>query len=284
MQSASPRPKLHSIAIELTAHCNQKCNYCYNGWRADNGASMAEATTAQLLGRTQKFLDEFEIDHVTLTGGEPFSRNDVWQLLDLLRSANVGIQIISNGGLITERIAERLANYDVHYVQLTLNGPNAAVHEAHVGPGQHFEKTLRGIRMLHQHGVPIVGCVVVSQQNAPMLGEILRLWHSLNVTSIALSRFSPAGYAVEHAATLLATRAQLMNAFAQAAEVARDCDMQITCTMPVPPCVIETADYAPLEFGHCPIGTEMQEFALGPDGKLRNCTLHEEAIGKVADV
>jgi radical SAM protein with 4Fe4S-binding SPASM domain len=28
----------------------------------------------------------------------------------------------------------------------------------------------------------------------------------------------------------------------------------------------------------------MQEFALGPDGKLKNCTLHRTAIGGVADV
>jgi hypothetical protein len=32
--------------------------------------------------------------------------------------------------------------------------------------------------------------------------------------------------------------------------------------------------YAPLRFGFCPVGTELQEFALGPDGRLRNCTLH----------
>jgi len=277
------RPKLFSIAVELTAYCNQKCSYCYNGWRADNGASVDAGSSEQLIARCEKLLDEFDIDHFTLTGGEPFAQASIWPLLDLLRDHGVGAQIISNGGLIDERIAERLAPYDVSYVQITLNGPDPALHEAHTGEG-HFDKTLRGIAALQKHGVTVVGCVVVTKKNAPRLGEILELWHSLDVTHIALSRFSPAGYAIEHAAALLPSRNEIMQAFELAVPFGRDRGMTLNCTMPVPPCMLETDDYAPITFGTCPIGTEMQEFALGPDGKLRNCTLHATAIGGVNDI
>jgi radical SAM protein with 4Fe4S-binding SPASM domain len=54
--------------------------------------------------------------------------------------------------------------------------------------------------------------------------------------------------------------------------------------MPVPPCAIETKDYAPIQFGGCAIGTTMQEFALSPEGALRNCTLHRTKIGGATDV
>lgn len=279
----STRPKLYSVALELTATCNQKCSYCYNDWREDNGARVATADTRQLLARTEKLLDALDIDHFTLTGGEPFARPDIWELLDLLRSRGSRVQMISNGGLVTERIAARLAEYDVMYVQVTLNGPTREMHEEHVGEG-HFEPTLRGLRALQKYGVPVVGCVVVTRQNGPRLGEILELWHSLGVRHIALSRFSPAGYAVSHAARLLPTRASLIEAFEQAVPYARDKGMKISCTMPVPPCTMELTDYAPLEFGFCPIGTGMQEVALGPDGTLRNCTLHKTAIGGVGDI
>jgi radical SAM protein with 4Fe4S-binding SPASM domain len=43
--------------------------------------------------------------------------------------------------------------------------------------------------------------------------------------------------------------------------------------------VVEHADYPHVDFGGCPIGTSMQEFALGPKGELRSCTLHSEALG-----
>ena len=49
--------------------------------------------------------------------------------------------------------------------------------------------------------------------------------------------------------------------------------------MPVPPCTVETEELEPLQFGMCAIGTDFQEFALGPDGKLRHCTLHGSHLG-----
>ena len=70
-----------------------------------------------------------------------------------------------------------------------------------------------------------------------------------------------------------------MVALEQAEARGRDHGMRLQVTMPVPQCVIEHSDYPHVNFGGCPIGTEMQELALGPDGGLRNCTLHTEKIG-----
>ena len=277
------RPSVHSVAIELTGHCNQKCSYCYNAWREDDGASLEGDSGERLLARVGKLVEQLDIDHVTLTGGEPFSKTDIWPLLDLLSGANVPAQIISNGGLITDRLAQRLAPYRVRYVQVTLNGPNKALHEEHVGEG-HYEATLRGVRAMLAHGVNVVGCVVVTRKNAPVLGEILELWHQLGVRQVALSRFSPAGYAAAQVAELLPSRSDLMLAFEQAAAVGRERDMYLSCTMPVPPCMFDFEPYEPIQFGFCPIGTSMQELALGPDGTLRNCTLHKHALGGVTDI
>jgi len=99
-----------------------------------------------------------------------------------------------------------------------------------------------------------------------------------------LSRFSPAGYAARHAAQLLPTRAELITAFEQALPFARERGMNLMSTMPAPPCAVEVERFSPIQFGSCPIGTPLQEFALGADGALRNCTLHRTAIGAVKDV
>lgn len=278
----SPRPKVYSVAIELTAFCNQKCDYCYNEWREDGGASIDAGGVDALLARARKVVEELEVDHVTLTGGEPLAHPRLFQLLDLLREHRVPAQMISNGGLVTERIAERLAAYAIRSVQVTLNGPDAALHEAHVGAG-HFEPTLRGIRALVRHAVPVVGCIVITRKNARRVGEILTLWRSLGIRQVSLSRFSPAGYAARHAAQLLPARDDLVAAFEQAAPLGRG-GMRLHCTMPVPPCAVEVERFPEIGFGACPIGTSMQEFALGPHGNLRNCTLHSTALGGVSDI
>ena len=277
------KPKVHSVAVETTPVCNQRCDYCYNEWREDNGAEMAATDRDKLLGRVERLLDSWEIDHITVTGGEPFARSDIFSLFELIASRNVGIQIISNGGLIDDEVASKLSKVGVRYVQITLNGPDEDSHAAHVGAG-HFERTLNGIRALQSHGVPVVGCVVVTKKNHDQLGAILELFHSMGVTHIALSRFSPAGYAARHAAQLLPTRSELLTAFRQAAPYGKDKAMTLHCTMPVPPCSVEVEELEPIRFGTCPIGTDMQELALGPDGRLKNCTLHATALGGVQDV
>ena len=277
------RPKVYSVAVETTPVCNQTCSYCYNEWRADNGAQLKTAGKDKLLGRVERLLDAWDIDHITVTGGEPFARSDIFSLFELIKSREVAIQIISNGGLIDDAIAEKLAPVGVRYVQITLNGPDEESHGAHVGAG-HFEKTLRGIRALQRHSVPVVGCIVVTKKNHDQIAAILDLFLSMGVKHIALSRFSPAGYAARHAAQLLPTRGELLTAFRQAAPFGRDRGMTLHCTMPVPPCSLEVEELEPIRFGTCPIGTDMQEIALGPDGRLKNCTLHKTAFGGVEDI
>jgi radical SAM protein with 4Fe4S-binding SPASM domain len=282
------RPKVFAIAIETTAHCQQKCSYCYNAWREDNGAGFEAGAQAKMLARVDKLLTTLDVDHVTVTGGEPFARKDIFELFDLVRAKGVKIQIISNGGLVDETLAQRLAPYGVSYVQVTLDGPTAELHDDHVGGKGHFDKTIIGIKALRAAKIPVVGCIVVTKKNAHHVAETLALFETLDVKDIALSRFSPAGYAARHVAELLPSRDDLLVAFRQAIPFANGersaRKMRITCTMPVPPCAVEVEELAPLQFGTCAIGTTMQELALGPDGRLRNCTLHKTGLAGDRDV
>lgn len=277
------RPKQYALAVELTSACNQKCSYCYNGWREDDGKSVGSLPTAELCALLTRAITEVEFDHVTLTGGEPLSRRDLWDVLDVLKQHGQRFMMISNGGLVTEAVATRLSTYRPLSVQVTLDGPDAAHHDPLVsgdsGVTGHFERTLRGIRHLRAANIPVVGCMVVNQKNAHLVKETFALFASLGVRSISFSRFSPAGYAASHAAELLPSRSDIVRALMSAEEAAVEHGLSIQSTMPIPPCVVEHQDYPHVRFGSCPIGTSMQELALGPKGELRNCTLYEETIG-----
>lgn len=274
------RPRRYALAIELTSHCNQRCSYCYNDWRADNGRGVGAMASAELTELLDRALSEVEFDHVTLTGGEPLARNDFFKIMDTCKARGTDVFIISNGGLVTEAIAERLSHYALRGIQVTLNSTNGEDHDALVG-GRHYQATLDGIATLRRHGVPVVGSIVVNRKNAAIVGDILDLWRSLGIRSVALSRFSPAGYAAQHVAELLPSRTDMIVALEAAELRARDHGMDLQVTLPVPQCVVEHADYPHITFGGCPIGTEMQEFALGPRGELRSCTLHTEPLGDV---
>lgn len=278
MLAAVERPRRYALAVELTSHCNQRCTYCYNAWREDNGREVGALASDDLCALLDRALTEVEFDHVTLTGGEPFVRPDIFRVLDVCKNRGVGIQMISNGGLVTDELAAKLAPYRIRCIQVTLDGPTKEVHEAHV-QGEHFDATIAGIRALVRHGVRVVGCIVVTRKNAALVGEILDLFHREGVEIVALSRFSPAGYAARHAAELLPSRSDIVVALGHGEARGASLGMDLQVTMPVPPCVIEHRDYPHVKFGACPIGTEMQEFSLGPRGELRSCTLHTETLG-----
>jgi len=273
------RPHHHALAVELTSACNQKCAYCYNAWREDDGREVGALPSATLITLLDRTLRETRFDHLTFTGGEPFSRRDLFDILDVCVRHQTPFQMISNGGLITDAHATRLALYKPLSVQVTLNAPEAVMHDEVVGGEGHFERTLRGIRTLMHHNIRVVGCVVVTRKNASLVGETLDLFASLGVRSISFSRFSPSGYSSTHAAALLPSRTDILIALEAANARAELHGLSIQSTMPIPPCVVEPDDYPRVRFGSCPIGTSTQEFALGPRGELRNCTLHEAPLG-----
>lgn len=282
MTAPASLPKVSGFAVELTSHCNQKCRYCYNAWRGA-GALPEPVEVDTVVRRVRRLIETFAIGHFTLTGGEPCASPALFPLLELIRGAGVPVQIISNGALIDDAIAEGLARFRPSYVQCTLNGADAEGHDLHTGPGQ-FDKTLRGIRALQREGVRVGGCVVITSKNAQRLGAILEVWRGLGVRQVALSRFSPAGYAARFASELLPTVEQMHAALEQASPFATQHGMSLYSTMPLPPCAVQTERFRGVKFGSCAIGTPKQEFALGPSGGLRHCTLHRSPIGGSHDI
>ncbi|MFO0659644.1 MAG: radical SAM protein [Polyangiaceae bacterium] len=222
MSHPPARPKRYALAIELTSYCNQKCSYCYNAWRDDGGKSTGALPTEQLLALVDRALTEVDFDHVTITGGEPFSRQDIFEVLDVCTRHGVAAHIISNGGLITNEICARLKSYKLLGIQVTLDGPTRELHDEHVGGVGHHERTLRGMRALVAHELPLVGSIVITRKNASFVGEVLEQFRAFGVRSVALSRFSPAGYAAAHVAELLPSRSDMIRALEQAEPFSRD--------------------------------------------------------------
>lgn len=278
----SPRPRVHSIAFELTTRCNLRCAHCYNAERGDREQTKP-GHVDRIVQRVERILEVVELHHATLTGGEPLLFPRLFDVIERLEGSGVPCQIISNGLQLDEDLAVRLVEAGVRGIQLSLHGPDAPSHEDYTGVAGSFARTLVGAEAAVQVGLPLTGCIVVTRRNAHLVGETLSLWKSLGVTRIALSRFSPAGLAGRQVARLLPSLPEVISAFDQALAFAND-GMQLYCTMPIPSCALETKSYAPIRFGCCAVGTSKQELALGPAGELRNCTLHQHAIGGVRDI
>jgi len=157
--------KLRSLALELTPRCNQQCLYCYNPWRREPTGATEELSTEEICGLVDKVLEEAELEHLTLTGGEPLMRRDLFEIVDYVNGCGLSVVLISNGGLIDEKAAQMLAVRDVQYVQVTFAGPEAHIHDALCGMGS-FLGASSGVTNLVAAGVPVGGSFLCTRQNS----------------------------------------------------------------------------------------------------------------------
>jgi radical SAM protein with 4Fe4S-binding SPASM domain len=75
----------------------------------------------------------------------------------------------------------------------------------------------------------------------------------------------------------------VIDALGQVQRLAAERDLRIHCTMPIPPCVVDPADYPHVQFGQCAVGTDQAEYAVDPRGRLKLCTLQKDTIGSLLE-
>lgn len=161
-----------SLDIELTARCNLDCQYCY--FFENPQVSYADLPTHEW----QAFFEECgrcAVMSVSLAGGEPFLREDLPQLLDVVVRNRMRFSLLSNGTLIDDDIAAYIAGTGrCDCVQISVDGADEATHDACRGPGS-FIGAIRGIRVLQRHHVPVTVRVTIHRRNVEHLEAIAHL-------------------------------------------------------------------------------------------------------------
>lgn len=113
-------PTPRSVNIAITGRCNLRCQYCFY---ADEMTSLADLPT-------QKWLDFFVelkqmgVTEVCLSGGEAFTRPDLFTLIDGVIANRMRYTLLTNGTLISETT---LAQFDVGKRRLRLNSIQVSI-------------------------------------------------------------------------------------------------------------------------------------------------------------
>ena len=118
-----------SCTINITQRCNLHCLHC----SASAGkAAQKEMSAEQVLQLARQLVEDVHVFSISISGGEPLLRDDLFRVLAYLSEKEVGSGLFSNSTLVTDDIAKRLAEESCLRGQFhtSLDGPCASVHDA----------------------------------------------------------------------------------------------------------------------------------------------------------
>ncbi len=183
-------PPLRLVFWETTQACNLACRHCRA--EAKTYRDPAELSGAEALGMMDA-MARLGRPVLVFSGGEPLMRPDLFDLMGGARERGLPFALSTNGTLLDDETAGRVAATGVHRVSVSLDGPDASTHDAFRQQSGAFEATLAGVRRLRRLGVPVQVNTSVTTHNNDRLDEILKLVRSEDCQAWHLFMLVPVG-------------------------------------------------------------------------------------------
>lgn len=227
-RGAGPAPTARErrpvVVWNCTRRCNLACTHCYSDSDARPHPELSADEARVMLADVAAF----GAPALLLSGGEPLLRRDVLELIGAARAVGLPVTLSTNGTLVTDAVAGRLAELGVRYAGISLDGIGGA-HDTFRGRRGAFARALRGIRALRAARVKAGVRVTLSPSAVDALPDLLDLAEREDVGRICFYHLVPSGRgAAATAGDAEFVRSALGAIFARAERwVAEDRDIEV---------------------------------------------------------
>jgi radical SAM protein with 4Fe4S-binding SPASM domain len=160
--------------IEVTHRCPLKCVHCFNNLPAENSQIRSRELSSGELCRVLDEIAEAGCLWLLFTGGEILARKDFLNVYAHAKRKGLLITLFTNGVLVTEEIAAFLAGMPPFVIEITLYGRTPETYERITRVPGSFERCMRGIRLLKDHGLPLKLKTMVVSVNKHEIWEMKR--------------------------------------------------------------------------------------------------------------
>ena len=181
------------VMLELTYNCSEKCIHCYNPGATRNDKEISHRNEREELtwNDYKNLIDDLAAGgtaKVCLTGGDPFSRPFIWQMLEYLYEKGIAVQLYTNGLALYGKV-DLLADLYPFDVSISLYGATPEIHDKITRTPGSFEKSLAVLEELKKyHITSIIKCClmrsnfksypqkikIAERLNAPIIIDVLR--------------------------------------------------------------------------------------------------------------
>jgi radical SAM protein with 4Fe4S-binding SPASM domain len=192
MQWLFPSPP-RFVLWDITSGCNLRCLHCANSAGKKSKGELSTDECRRLLDE----LSRFRVQTIIFSGGEPLLRDDFFEIAGYASEMGFVLQLATNGTLINHEVAQKIINLNL-YAQVSLDGSSPDINDRFRGKRGSYQKTITGIQMLRDGGVPVMIETAVTKLNIDDIPHILNLAIALGVNSFRILPFVPGGRGKNH--------------------------------------------------------------------------------------
>jgi radical SAM protein with 4Fe4S-binding SPASM domain len=171
--------------FDLTYQCNLNCIHCYVV-----GEDRPELSTSEIKGILDQLAKAGTL-YLSFSGGEIFSREDFFEIAEYARNLHFALRLLTNGTLIDEQVADRIAALYPDLVSLSVYSTTPEVHDKITSVPGSLDRTIRAAKMLREREVKVkIGCVLM-RQNINDYSNVYGLARSLGASFEGDPRVTP---------------------------------------------------------------------------------------------
>lgn len=184
---------------DITYKCNLKCIHCYSRPESSSAQELSESEAKRLAIEIAKE----KVFYVNLAGGEPVMRPDFEEILRILSEGAVRISIATNGYFIDKNWVNRLQNYNLDHISISIDGANASTHDYIRGKDGSFDTALGAVKILKEAGIKTFISMVLTKINVNEVIDFFDMGIALGVDGISTWRCMNMGYCSEREKELI---------------------------------------------------------------------------------
>lgn len=181
------------VIWEITQACDLACLHCRAcAQPALDPRSLSTEEGKRLLDQIANFGSRPPL--LVLTGGDPFKRTDLYELIEHARSRGIVTAISPSATpLLTRERLARVRDAGANAISLSLDASDASTHDAFRGVPGSYELTLRGFRDARDLGLKVQINTSVSRRNVRDLVAMTKLVHDLDAMTWSVFFLVPTG-------------------------------------------------------------------------------------------
>lgn len=215
--------KLHTLYFYISGGCNLACKHCWI-----NPAQTNRDLNFEGVKEVVNQAAELGVSSIKLTGGEPFLRTDIFQILHFIKNKDLHVIIETNGTFIQDKEAVELKRLGIDFISVSIDSPEAEFHDDFRGVKGVFELTIRGVKVLKKTGFSPQVIASIYRRNVADIERLALFAQDLGASSLKINPIMSMGRAKDFSQEELLSIRELIDLEKYIQE-----DLQLRIKMPI---------------------------------------------------